>query len=88
MLDQFNYYHLKLVIETALLSNIKHIFLPLYLLDLNPIEFIWKSIRRVISTTFIDAEEKFRRKTEERSIELQGKLTFAKMWAEKLFKKL
>ncbi len=33
--------------------GIKLIYLPPYSPDLNPIEFIWKSIKKVISKTFI-----------------------------------
>jgi putative transposase len=33
--------------------GIELVFLPPYSPDLNPIEYIWKSIKRVISTTFV-----------------------------------
>ena len=46
ILDNFRSHHSKIVIETALLLNTRLIFLPPYSPDLNPIEFIWKSIRR------------------------------------------
>ncbi len=36
--------------------NIKLIFLPPYSPDLNPIEFLWKSIKRIISKTLIASE--------------------------------
>ncbi|MFG1450561.1 MAG: transposase [Thermoplasmataceae archaeon] len=73
--------------ETALLMNIRLIFLPPYSPDLNPLEFIWKSIRRVISTTFIDSEEKLRAKIDESFQELSGRLTFAKSLAKKFLEK-
>ena len=33
--------------------GIELVFLPPYSLELNPIEYIWKSIKKVISTTFV-----------------------------------
>ncbi|HUV79648.1 MAG TPA: transposase [Candidatus Bathyarchaeia archaeon] len=35
------------------------VFLPPYSPDLNPIEFIWKSIKRHISLLFIETKEMF-----------------------------
>lgn len=87
ILDNFRSHHSNIVMETALLMNIRLIFLPPYSPDLNPLEFIWKSIRRVISTTFIDSEEKLRAKIDESFQELSGRLTFAKSLAKKFLEK-
>ena len=87
ILDNFRSHHSEIAKETALLLDISLILLPPYPPDLNPIEFIWKSIRRVISTTFIDSEEKLRGKIEESFLQLSGRLTFAKSWARKFLNK-
>ena len=87
IIDNLRSHHSNIVMETALLMNIRLIFLPPYSPDLNPLEFIWKSIRRVISTTFIDSEEKLRAKIDESFQELSGRLTFSKSWAKKFLEK-
>jgi len=37
--------------------KIKLVFLPPYSPDLNPVEFIWKSIKREVSARFIQSKE-------------------------------
>ena len=85
--DNLKAHHSNIVMETALPLNRRLIFLPTYSQDLNPIEFIWKSIRRVISTTFMDSEEKLRGKIEESFLELSSRLTFSKTWTRKFLDK-
>ena len=41
------------MIKEAERLGIELVFLPPYSPDLNPIEYIWKSIKRIISTMFI-----------------------------------
>ena len=53
ILDNFRSHHADTTREYADLNRIDLVFLPPYSPDLNPIEFIWKSIRRIISRTFI-----------------------------------
>ena len=53
ILDNFSSHRSKLVKEFAMQNNIKLIFLPPYSPDLNPIEQIWRAIRRYLSTLFI-----------------------------------
>ena len=57
VLDNFKSHHALKVAERALELGIDLIFLPPYSPDLNPIEFIWKSIKRIISRSFIDSRE-------------------------------
>jgi putative transposase len=59
ILDNFRSHWAKKTREKALELNIFLVFLPPYSPDLNPIEFIWKSIRRHISPLFIDSKEMF-----------------------------
>jgi putative transposase len=53
ILDNFKSHRAKDSIKCAEECSITLIFLPPYSPDLNPIEFIWKSIKRVISHSFI-----------------------------------
>ena len=56
ILDNFRSHHSKAVKESAESLNIKLIFLPPYSPDLNPIEFIWKSVKRSVSIATINSE--------------------------------
>jgi len=53
ILDNFSSHRSKMVQEYARQNNIHLVFLPPYSPDLNPIEQIWRAIRRFISTIFI-----------------------------------
>ncbi|MEM3455807.1 MAG: transposase, partial [Candidatus Micrarchaeia archaeon] len=55
ILYNFKPHHCTETIEPAKNLNINLVFLPPYLPDLNPIEFIWKDIRGKISKTFIES---------------------------------
>jgi len=54
ILDNFATHKAKKVHERAKILNIELIFLPPYSPDLNPIEFIWKSMKRFISIRSIE----------------------------------
>jgi len=53
ILDNFRSHHAKKTEQCAADCGIELVYLPPYSPDLNPLEFIWKSIKRVISQTFI-----------------------------------
>ena len=53
VLDNFSSHRSKLVQKYAVQNNIHLVYLPPYSPDLNPIEQIWRAIRRYISTIFI-----------------------------------
>lgn len=53
ILDNFSSHHAHLTLAYARQNRITLVFLPPYSPDLNPIEYIWKSIKRIISRTFI-----------------------------------
>jgi putative transposase len=57
--------------------GIELVFLPPYSPDLNPIEYIWKSIKRVISTTFIRHMDDMRNTIKEAFYRLTKKLGLA-----------
>ena len=54
ILDNFATHKAKKVQVRARFLNIKLIFLPPYSPDLNPIEFIWKSMKRFLSIRSIE----------------------------------
>jgi putative transposase len=57
ILDNFRSHHAKLTTETAEKLNIDLVFLPPYSPHLNPIEYIWKTIKRELSPIFIKKQE-------------------------------
>ncbi|HEV8051812.1 MAG TPA: IS630 family transposase [Parachlamydiaceae bacterium] len=56
ILDNFKTHHASEVVKIAFDLGILLVFLPPYSPDLNPIEFIWKSVKRVLSKVFIKDE--------------------------------
>ena len=59
------------------------VYLPPYSPDLNPIEFIWKTIKRAISIVFVENVEVLRKIIERTFYKLAESLSFAKSWIEK-----
>ena len=57
ILDNFSSHRTENVAITAEILDIELIFLPPYSPQLNPIELVWKSIKRVISRTFVKDQE-------------------------------
>jgi transposase len=83
ILDNFSSHHAAITKETASDLSIRLVFLPPYSPDLNPIEFIWKSIKRVISREF-SRNTNHLKDLIKRSFEaLFSKLSFARRWIEK-----
>lgn len=87
ILDNFRSHHSKAVKESAESLNIKLIFLPPYSPDLNPIEFIWKSVKRVVSIAKINSENDLKSRIKDGFEKLSSSLTFAKSWILKFMNK-
>ena len=68
--------------------GIKLVYLPPYSPDLNPIEFIWKSIKREISVLCLKCKEELRRIVRKLFYSFSSSLSFAKKWIEKFLKPL
>jgi transposase len=49
VLDNFRSHHSKVAVSRAEALGIRLVFLPPYSPHLNPIEFVWKSLKRVVS---------------------------------------
>ena len=63
--------------------GIKLIYLPPYSPDFNPIEFIWKSIKKVISKNFIFDVDHMKDIISRNFQNFSLKMSFAKGWSEK-----
>ncbi len=83
ILDNFKSHHAKNVIKKAVELGIDLIFLPPYSPDLNPIEFIWKSIKRIISRSFIDSRESMCSIIENAFYSISMSKSYAKSWISK-----
>ncbi|MFY9200995.1 MAG: transposase, partial [Methanosarcina flavescens] len=65
--------------------GIKLVFLPPYSPDLNPVELIWKTIKREVSVRFIQSKEHLRNIIKNEFNRIEGSLSFAKSWIEKFY---
>lgn len=83
ILDNFASHRSRLARETANKLGIILVFLPPYSPDLNPIEFIWKSIKRAISSLVLMCKEELREIVEMFFYKFSSSLSFAKGWIKK-----
>ncbi len=83
ILDNFSSHKANYTKLCAKKCCITSIYLPKYSPDLNPIEYIWKSIKRVISRNFIRDIDHMRMLIRESFLENASKLSFAKYWIER-----
>jgi Transposase and inactivated derivatives len=80
IIDNFATHKAKKVLKKAKILNIKLIFLPPYSPDLNPIEFVWKSIKRTISATSIETTTEVINLVNDTFISLTKNISFARNW--------
>jgi transposase len=80
ILDNSRTHHSSLTIKKAEQMDSILVFLPSYSPDLNPIEFIWKSIKKEVSKEFIESVTQLRELIEEKFNELSNPKSFAKSW--------
>ena len=83
ILDNAPTHRSQMVKEKAEELNIYFIYLPPYSPQLNPIEYIWKSLKRVISTTFIESPEFMNSLINVTFLKLSNSLSFAHSWISK-----
>ena len=81
--DNFASHKSKKVKEVAKELNITIIFLPVYSPDLNPIEFIWKSIKKYISSIVLRCKDELKEVVEKLFYNLASSLSFARNWIKK-----
>ena len=58
------------------------VFLPPYSPDLNPVEFVWKTIKREVSVKFIQSKEHLRNIIKNEFMRVEKSLSFARKWME------
>jgi putative transposase len=80
ILDNFRTHHAIIVKEKAEELNILLLHLPPYSPHLNPIEYVWKSIKRIISIISPLLKEELENNIQKSFYELTESLSFAKNW--------
>ncbi len=83
ILDNFRTHHAKKVREGAEKLNIVLVYLPPYSPDLNPIENVWKSVKRVVSEISTLNVEELKKTITEAFRKITESKSFAKSWIEK-----
>lgn len=83
ILDNFSSHRSQMVREYACRKNIQLVYLPPYSPDLNPIEQIWRAIRRFISTIFIHDLTHLKSVICEEFFDRVMKNSYIKGWAKK-----
>ena len=78
--DNFSAHRTENVTITAEIMDIDLIFLPPYSPQLNPIEIIWKSIKKVISRTFVKDQNMMIETVKSNFIGLSKRKTFCQEW--------
>ena len=82
ILDNSKSHHADKTVRKARELKITLVFLPPYSPDLNPVEFIWKTIKREVSATFIQSKEHLRNIIRNEFMKVEKSLSFAKKWME------
>lgn len=82
ILDRFASHRAYAVKDAAEAQNIVLVYLPPYSPDLNPIEFIWKTVKRLISSRFIHSLEDMRQTIADAWADSVKRCTFARNWIE------
>lgn len=80
ILDNFASHRSLTVRKKADELNIRLVFLPPYSPDLNPIEFLWKSVKRVVSTTLVMSEWHLKRIIERTFLDISAFNSYAIGW--------
>ena len=80
ILDNFRSHHAHETVAVAQKENIDLVFLPPYSPELNPIEYIWKSIKRVVSRTFIRDLDHIKEIIESSFMVCAGHISYARKW--------
>ena len=80
VLDNSKTHHADITVKKAEQLDTIFVFLPPYSPDLNPIEFIWKSIRKEISKEFIESITQLKDLIKNEYTKLAKSKSFANNW--------
>lgn len=80
VIDNFPSHKSTIVKDIAKELGIYLVYLPPYSPDLNPIEYIWKSIKRVLSLTFVKTEDELKEQIKSSFKTFSKSLSFALGW--------
>jgi transposase len=83
VLDNSKSHHADKTVRKARELKITFVFLPPYSPDLNPVEFVWKTIKREVSVRFIQSKEHMKEIIKNEFMKVGKSLSFAKKWMEK-----
>ena len=83
ILDNFSAHKTEDVMIKAEVPGIELIFLPPYSPELNPVEYIWKSIKRVVSRTFVKDQDSPIELVKSDYNEFSKSTSFCRSWIEK-----
>jgi len=83
ILDNFASHRAKMTQEKAEELDMRLVYLPPYSPDLNPIEQIWRGLKRRISTALFRTREGFLKLIEEAYNQLSKKISYAEGWIQK-----
>jgi len=88
ILDNSRAHHAKKTVNRVKKLGIILVFLPPYSPDLNPVEYIWKTIKREVSVRFIQSKEHLRNIIKDEFMKVEKSLSFAKNWMETFHKQI
>lgn len=88
ILDNSKTHHAIKTVTRAKELGIKLVFLPPYSPDLNPVEYVWKTIKREVSVTFVKSKEHLRNIIKNEFSKVENSLSFAKRWIEKFHQQI
>lgn len=83
IIDNFSSHKAEDVLKEAEKLGIYPVFLPPYSPDLNPIEFVWKSLKRLISEVFIESPENLKGFIKDKTPNLFKNKGYAEGWLKK-----
>ena len=87
VIDNFASHRSKLVRDKAKELGLYLVFLPPYSPDLNPIEFIWKSIKRILSISYVRDLEDMKNIISDSWDKFSASMSYGKAWIGKFLPK-
>lgn len=88
VLDNSRAHHSNKTITKSRELGIILVFLPPYSPDLNPVEYIWKTIKKEVSVRFIQSKEQLRNIIKNEFMRVESSLSFARKWMETFYQQI